>query len=154
MVLAVGLVLISVPEAEIHDFCDAATVTITATGEILDEVPEYDLAIDSTVGGSVSTPGEGNFAYDEGVMVNLEVTPDTGYRFVRWTGDVDTIDDADAAATTITMEGDYTITANFEEIPSPPVNWVLIGGIIAAVVAAGLVVFFMRRRKAAETKRY
>ena len=33
---------------------------------------------------------------------------------------------------------------NFEEIP--PVNWPLIGGIIAAAVAVGLVIFFVRRR--------
>ncbi|MGB6872559.1 MAG: YIP1 family protein [Dehalococcoidia bacterium] len=34
----------------------------------------------------------------------------------------------------------------------PPVNWLLIGGIIAVVVAAGLVIFFMRRRRTASTR--
>jgi len=34
----------------------------------------------------------------------------------------------------------------------PPVNWLVIGGIIAVVVAAGLVIFFMRRRRAASTR--
>jgi LPXTG-motif cell wall-anchored protein len=31
----------------------------------------------------------------------------------------------------------------------PPMNWPLIGGIIAAVVAVGLFIFFVRRRRAA-----
>jgi len=39
------------------------------------------------------------------------------YRFVEWTGDVGTIADVYAAETTITMKGDYSITANFERIP-------------------------------------
>jgi len=78
-------------------------------------------------------------------------SPVEGYHFVNWTGNVDTIFDVSAATTIITMHGDYAITANFEEIP--PVNWPLIGGIIAAVVAAGLAIFFVRRRKAAQAKR-
>jgi len=42
-------------------------------------------------------------------------TPDADYRFVSWTGDVGTIANANAATTTITMNGDYAIVANFEE---------------------------------------
>ncbi len=85
---------------------------------------EYALTISSTEGGSVTTPGEGTFTYCEkqleiyeGDRVNLVATPDAGYRFVNWTGDVGTIADVNAAITTITMNGDYSITANFEEIP-------------------------------------
>jgi hypothetical protein len=76
-------------------------------------VIEYDLTITSTSGGSVTTPGEGTFTYDEGEVVNLVATPDAGYQFVNWTGDVTTIADVDVATTTITMNGDYSITANF-----------------------------------------
>jgi hypothetical protein len=39
--------------------------------------------------------------------------PDEGYWFVNWSGDVDTIADANAATTTITMNDDYSITAKF-----------------------------------------
>ncbi len=73
----------------------------------------YKLIITSTACGSVTTPGEGTYTYNEGTVVNLVATPDAGYRFVEWTGDVGTIADVNAAATTITMNGDYTITANF-----------------------------------------
>ncbi len=74
---------------------------------------EYALIVNSMEGGSVTTPGEGTFTYDEGAVVDLEVTPGAGYRFVEWTGDVGTIADVNAATTTITMNDNYSITANF-----------------------------------------
>jgi uncharacterized repeat protein (TIGR02543 family) len=46
-------------------------------------------------------------------VVSLVAIPDAGYRFVNWTGDVGTITNVNAASTTITMNGDYSITANF-----------------------------------------
>ena len=73
----------------------------------------YDLTIASTAAGSVTTPGEGVFTYDEGTTVNLIAEPDAGYLFSSWTGDVGTITNVNAAATTITMSSDYSITANF-----------------------------------------
>ncbi len=76
----------------------------------------YSLTISSTAGGSVTAPGEGSFVYNVGTAVDLVATPDTGYRFVNWTGDVGTIANVNAATTTITMNGDYSITANFEEL--------------------------------------
>jgi len=84
-------------------------------------VKQYDLTISSTEGGSVTTPGEGVFTYDEGTIVDLVATPEEGYWFVEWTGDVGTVADVHAATTTITMNGDYSITANFEELPPSPV---------------------------------
>ena len=122
---------------------------ITANFEEISPPPPpptlYALAINSTDGGSVSTPGEGTFKYDGGTMVDLVAEVEEGYQFVRWTGDVDTIAHVNAT-TTITMHGDYTITASFEEILLPPINWPLIGGIIAAVITVGLGIFFVRRR--------
>jgi hypothetical protein len=113
-------------------------------------VVEHTLTISSTTGGSVTTPYEGAFTYNAGVMVRVIAEPEEGYRFINWTGDVDTIANVNAAITVITMQGNYEITANFEEIP--PINWPLIGGIIAAA-AVGLVIFFVRRRRSAQTKR-
>jgi hypothetical protein len=48
-------------------------------------------------------------------VVNLVVEAAEGFRFVNWTGDVETVADVNSAYTTITMNGDYSITANFEE---------------------------------------
>jgi len=85
-----------------------------------EEVPlvQYNLSINATVGGSVTEPGEGVFPYEEGTAVDLVATADAGYRFLEWTGDVTKIDDPYAAETSISMEGNYVITANFEEEPS------------------------------------
>ena len=74
---------------------------------------EYDLAISSTAGGSVTAPGEGTFTYDEGTVVDLVAQPDEGYQFINWTGDVGGIADVYAAETTITINNHCSITANF-----------------------------------------
>jgi hypothetical protein len=78
---------------------------------------QYDLTITSTAGGNVTDPGEGTFTYDEGTVVNLVAVAEAeeGYHFELsgWVGNVDTIDDVDDPTTTITMNGDYSITAEF-----------------------------------------
>jgi hypothetical protein len=78
---------------------------------------QYQLIISSTTGGNVTTPGQGTFTYDAGKVVNLVAAPATGYKFVNWTGNVTTIANVNAASTTITMNGNYGITANFEVAP-------------------------------------
>jgi len=74
---------------------------------------QYNLTISATEGGEITTPDEETSGYDAGTVVPLVAFPHTGYRFVNWTGDVDTIDDVNAASTTITMNENYSITANF-----------------------------------------
>jgi len=87
----------------------------TTTHKVPALIPvQYNLTIHSSAGGSVTTPGEGTYVYDAGAVVDLVAEPDEGYRFIMWTGDVDTIDDIENAETTITMQGDYSITANSE----------------------------------------
>ena len=91
-----------------------------AAGKVVITWVTYDLTISSMEGGSVSIPGEGTFTYGEETVVDLVAEADEGYRFENWTGDVGKIDDVNAATTTITMQGDYTITANFA---IPPVQY-------------------------------
>jgi preprotein translocase subunit YajC len=98
----------------------AASTTITMNGDYsitANFVAVYDLTISSTAGGSVTTPGAGTFSYDEGTLVNLVATANGGYYFVNWTGDVGTITNINASTTTITMNDNYSITANFEQLP-------------------------------------
>lgn len=91
--------------------------SIMADFEVLPPV-QYSLNIIGPAHGSVTTPGEGGFfIYEEGTVVDLVAKPDSGYEFVRWTGDVDTIANINASSTTITMNGDYYICAHFREIP-------------------------------------
>jgi hypothetical protein len=102
---------------------NAATTTVTVNNDYsiianFVEIPtvQYQLAINSTEGGNVTTPGIGVFVYDEGTIVNLVAEADEGYQFVEWTGNVSTIADVSATATNITMNGSYNITANFYPI--------------------------------------
>jgi len=100
--------------ADVED--DSTAITMSASYEITANfVTVYDLTISSTEGGSVTTPGEGTFPYDEGMVVNLVATPDGGYGFLNWAGDVAGIANLNDAATAITMNRDCSIIANFEE---------------------------------------
>jgi len=78
----------------------------------------YELTISNTSGGSVTMPGEGTFTYDEGTVVNLVAEAQEGYGFVNWTGDVGTIGSVESSMTTIIMNDNYSITAEFEAIPT------------------------------------
>jgi len=73
----------------------------------------YNLTISSTSGGSVTMPGEGTFTCNASEVVDLVATPDPNYTFVNWTGDTVTIADVDGVSTNITMNGNYSIVANF-----------------------------------------
>jgi len=79
----------------------------------------YELSISSTSGGSVTSPGESVFAYDAGTVVELVATPDDGYNFQAWTGDIEDITDPNSTSINITMNRDYSITANFTEEGGP-----------------------------------
>jgi len=95
-----------------------ATTTITMNDDYsvtASFVMVYNLTISSTEGGSVTAPGEGTYPYDEGRVVSLVATPDAACQFINWTGDVDDIAGVDNAVTTITMNRDCSITANFEK---------------------------------------
>jgi len=94
------------------------TLTIGIIGCGYEAIPEgqYTLAISSSRVGYVNSPGEGVFVYDKGTVVKLVARAVGNSSFVEWTGDVDTIADVKAASTTITMDDDYSIRANFEGV--------------------------------------
>lgn len=103
---------------------DAAATTIiinddySITANFAEDVPQvqYILSISSTTGGSVTTPGEGAFAYDAGTVVNLVAEPAADYEFLAWSGDVGTVASVALPSTTITMNGDYLIEASFGQV--------------------------------------
>ena len=74
----------------------------------------FTITISSTNGGSVIIPGEGTFTYDAGTEVELVANADGPYWFAEWTGDVGTIADVEDITTTITIDDDCCITANFK----------------------------------------
>jgi hypothetical protein len=94
------------------------TITITMNQDYsitANFVAAYYLTASSTEGGFVTVPGEGTFPYGEGAAVNLVATPHVGYEFLNWTGDVDDVANVNDATTTITINRDCSITANFDE---------------------------------------
>jgi hypothetical protein len=117
---------------------NAANTTITmsdAYSIAANFVARYVLTIGSTDGGRVSIPGEGPSTYDAGAVVDIVAQPEEGYKFAKWTGDVDTIADAAAGTTRVTMNTDHSITANFQPdwiqnptnghhyVLTPPLTW-------------------------------
>jgi len=68
-------------------------------------------AVNPIVGGSV-TPSSGNF-YTSGTVVPLTATPNTGFTFTNWTGNVA---NSTSASTSITMTAPQSVTANFSLI--------------------------------------
>jgi hypothetical protein len=107
------------PQAASTNITMYDSYSITANFEL--DAGWYSLTVASTSGGTVTSPGPGTFVYEGGDIVDLVAQPDEGYAFVKWTGDVDSITDVDAVQTTITMNGSYSVTANFESWHPEPV---------------------------------
>jgi len=89
-------------------------IAVTLVAALVGCTPvQHQLTISSTAGGSVISPGEGTFTYKEGKTVRLVARSALGYAFVGWSGDVGTINTINSFSTTITIDGDHSITANF-----------------------------------------
>jgi Fe-S cluster assembly iron-binding protein IscA len=95
--------------------------TITANF-IEEEIIVYSLTI-NTIGNGSTTPATGTHQHNEGEVVSISATPDEGWKFDSWSGDVA---NPNLASTSITMDGDKTITASFGDAVPP-----LISGISA-----------------------
>ncbi|MBY0505038.1 MAG: Ig-like domain repeat protein [Bryobacteraceae bacterium] len=81
----------------------SSAVTITGTFQT-----QFQLTTSAGAGGSV-TPASGTF-FDSGTVVNVTATPNSGFIFANWTGPVA---NANATATTVTVDAPKSITANF-----------------------------------------
>ena len=67
----------------------------------------YTLAVNGTNGSVTSTPEKSSYTHGE--TVTLTATPNTGYSFATWSGDAS----GNSPSTTVTMDGDKSVTANF-----------------------------------------
>ncbi len=77
------------------------------------------LTLDSTDGGSVITPGEATHFYDCGTVVPIEAEADPSYNFIGWTGSGSPmVADTGSISTTILLDDNYTLTANFAGTPT------------------------------------
>jgi hypothetical protein len=73
-------------------------------------LPDYSPSTGS--GGGSITPLVGTYSYTAGTIVDITATPDSGWQFTSWTGDVT---DPYSATTNVTMNTDKTVTANFNQ---------------------------------------
>jgi uncharacterized repeat protein (TIGR02543 family) len=86
-----------------------ANRTVTANFR---RVRQLTLGVNPAGGGS-TTPAPGIQSIDDGTVVGLTAVPGAGYRFVDWSGDVA---DPASAGTSVTMDADQTVTANFRKV--------------------------------------
>ena len=99
-----GLFILAVSLTIILASCDM--------GETVETDPTYyDLTIEVD-GEGTTEPAPGTYEYEEGTTVDLEVTPEEGWKFDSWDGNVQ---DSEAAETSILMESNETVTAVFKE---------------------------------------
>ncbi|MDY6951910.1 MAG: choice-of-anchor U domain-containing protein [Thermodesulfobacteriota bacterium] len=96
----------------------ATTITMNADKEVTatftETPPGYTLTM-AVTGEGTTTPEVGDHDYDMDAVVDIEATPADGWYFTQWTGDVE---DPNAPSTTVTMDGDKTVTAVFtDQIP-------------------------------------
>jgi len=79
-------------------------------------IDQHTLTASSSTGGSVSSPGEGSFEYDNGTDVSIQATAADNYYFINWTGTAVTagkVANPNAAGTTVAVDASYTVRANF-----------------------------------------
>lgn len=79
-------------------------------------IDQRTLTVSSTAGGSVTDPGEGALTYDHGASVSLQAAADAHYHFTHWSGtavDAGKVVDPESPNTTVTVDADYTLVANF-----------------------------------------
>ncbi len=67
--------------------------------------------------GNVVYPGEGIFTFSRGSKVHIIAKPEPGFQFVEWTGsavDAGKVENPYQSSTTVTVDADYTLVANFD----------------------------------------
>ncbi|MDZ7690344.1 MAG: hypothetical protein U5K69_04210 [Balneolaceae bacterium] len=74
---------------------------------------ELEVSMNPSDAGSVAPDG-GN--YDDGESISIQATPGDDWQFENWSGTVSSTENP----MTITMDQDYTITANFIAVPTKP----------------------------------
>jgi len=96
----------------------ATTVTMNGnyTVQANFAIDQKSLTTSTTTGGTITTPGIGTYSYDYGANASIIASATTAYHFVDWTGSAVTagkVADANSAGTTVTMDANYTVQANF-----------------------------------------
>ena len=124
-------------EGEVADVNSATTtVTMDASKTVtayFTAIPTYDLtmAVDPS-GSGITDPVVGIHTYSENTIVTITATADPGYVFDHWDGDVA---NSSTTTTTVTMDGDKTVTAVFIVYES---SSAILDGAVSSATADGV----------------
>ena len=91
-------------------------IALVSTGAWADDY--NDLTISALGGGTITAPagGAGTYSYLKGTVVDIAGVADPHYHFVNWTGsgvDLDKVENPALASTTITVDINCAVVANF-----------------------------------------
>jgi len=100
----------------------------------------YALTIEVNGSGSI-TPSDNRQDYESGTVVEITAIPDSGWQFDGWNGNVD---DQALATTTVAMDSENTITANFSR---NTLAWWIIAAIAAGATIAIVLPLLARSRR-------
>jgi len=84
------------------------------------------IAVDPAIGGTTIPTVGAHSGYTYGTTANISATAKPGYKFLNWTGS--TVANPNSASTTILMNGNKSVTANFTLLPTYTVTYDLNGG--------------------------
>jgi hypothetical protein len=85
-------------------------------------IPNYTLTTSASNGSVTLNPPGG--IYDSGTVVTVTANPNIGYKFGNWSGDLV----GSVNPTTITMNGNKSVTANFSALPPGSMNVLFVVG--------------------------
>ena len=100
--------------SEFYDaYIQMSSIQITSIEELL-----WDLVINVNAPAGSTTAASGAGSYAPGTIVNISVSFDaSSEQFTNWTGG--TVADSSSSSTTVTMDGDKTLTANLAQYTGP-----------------------------------
>ena len=102
------------PSQATVDYIQTSTSTSAYSYTISGTKYDLTMAVDPAGSGTTS-PAVGTHTIAENTVIDIAASPAAGFAFDHWTGDVA---DPNSASTTVTMNGDKTVTAHF--VAAPP----------------------------------
>jgi len=118
-----------------------ATISIDCNKEIVASfVPMTPLLTIKIHGKGSTSPIIGDNNYPQGTTINLKATPESGWKFDGWSKNVDT---PLSLGTTLTLNADTIVTANFSKVWPIWIISLIIGG---GIVIVGAIVWLLFRQ--------
>ena len=107
------------------------TLQMDCAKTILANFSESTFTLTVEIGGAGSvTPAAGIHQYGKDTIVDVSATPDEGFQFDGWTGEVQ---DSKSASTTVTITSDTTIRASFSKKG-------ISAGVLAGILSGGILI--------------